>query len=108
MLDPSHWPLGYRDRKQRNTNKELKERYTGYLHRPTSQQENTITTPNAVVRNTPDFLKAGFVSSRDILSSKYLFSFVGIKDKYHYHKDQIKYGEQKQVLYTHEEFKCSL
>lgn len=68
-------------------------------------------TPNAVARNTLDFLKAGLVCFfQSSCQSKYLFSSVGIKDKYYDHKGKmsIKHGEQKQVLYTQEEFKCSV
>lgn len=38
------------DQTQENTNDKLKGHYTGYSHRPTSQEGSTTTTPRAVVR----------------------------------------------------------
>lgn len=77
------------NKNKNNINNKPKGHYIGYLHRLTSQEENTITTPNAVARKHSRFPQSWFYKCfKKFCSSQYLFSFVGIKDKY-YHKDRM-------------------
>lgn len=53
--------VGHTETKNKNNiNNELKSHHTGYLHRPTSQWENTSTTPNAVARKHSRFPASWF------------------------------------------------
>lgn len=60
-LEPPLPLVGHRETKNKNnTDNEPRSHYDGYAHRPRSQWERTITTPNAVAGNTLRFPQSWF------------------------------------------------